>query len=224
MSNLKNKCAFFIDAENQSPSVISEIFDYISNHNLICVSAQAFGDFSNNSLCVSYKKHLNKYAVTAQQCFNITKNSSDFALAIWTMDFFYENQDVDTYILASSDIDFIPLINRLRRARKYVIVFGSENANHFTKEAASIFITRKENIGIEPCQKTEKNLLINTIQKAFNSNMKINLADLGNVLSQNLGSSYIYAKKGKKLSELINSLGKFQVITDEKGTSVVYQT
>lgn len=224
MNTFKNKCTVLIDAENHGACVIPQIFRYISNNKLICEEAQAFGDFSTTAFSANYKINLVKYAVTAVQCFNLKKNSSDFGLVISTMDMLHQYPDVDTYIIASTDIDFLSLIIRLRKSNKTVIVFGSEHASEYIKQAASIFITTKKDLKSEPCQNTDKNLLIKTIQKAFNSNMKINLADLGNVLSQKLGSSYIYAKNGEKLSDFIISLGKYQVITDEKGTSVVYQT
>ncbi|MCY3637549.1 MAG: NYN domain-containing protein, partial [Chloroflexi bacterium] len=55
------------------------------------------------------------------------KNSSDIRLAIEAIDLLYNNP-IDTFVIVSSDSDFVPLVGKLRSSGKSVIVAGRREA------------------------------------------------------------------------------------------------
>ena len=112
------KAILFIDGDNVNNT------DYVDS---VISEAYKFGELSEKHIYANFKsvsdawsQAIYKYAITAHHCPVITKrkNSTDIALAIDVVQHTYENEDVDTYIIATNDKDFMQLALYLRRIGK----------------------------------------------------------------------------------------------------------
>lgn len=115
--------AVLVDAENVSPKYINIIFDEASNYG-ITTYRRIYGDWTstrNNG----WKEVLLDNSITPIQQYSYTdgKNSSDSAMIIDAMDILY-TENVDGFIIVSSDSDFTRLASRLRESRMNVIGMG----------------------------------------------------------------------------------------------------
>lgn len=120
--------ALLIDAENFSYKHVQMLFEDLSKKENINVHLKlAFGDWTLNNLNNdNWKSTLNKLSIRPQHLFNYTqgKNASDIQLVIHAMNILHTNQDIDTFILATSDSDFTPLVLNLKEYNKNVIGYG----------------------------------------------------------------------------------------------------
>lgn len=115
--------AVLVDAENVSPKYINIIFDEASNYG-ITTYRRIYGDWTstrNNG----WKEVLLDNSITPIQQYSYTdgKNSSDSAMIIDAMDILY-TENVDGFIIVSSDSDFTRLASRLRESGMNVIGMG----------------------------------------------------------------------------------------------------
>ena len=71
------------------------------------------------------------------------KNSSDIRLAIEAIDLLYNNP-IDTFVIVSSDSDFVPLVGKLRSSGKSVIVAGRREGDfaHANQELRPLHLPR----------------------------------------------------------------------------------
>jgi len=56
------------------------------------------------------------------------KNSADIKLVVDALELCYQKEHLDTFVLASGDSDFSPLVSKLKENNKYVIGVGVKNA------------------------------------------------------------------------------------------------
>jgi len=70
------------------------------------------------------------------------KNATDILLVVDAMDMLY-NQSIDTFCLVTGDSDYTPLVKRLRKAGKEVIVIGDERTAESLKAVSSRFVSLK---------------------------------------------------------------------------------
>ena len=113
--------AVLIDFENVGLSSIQWLFDQISDVGRIIVK-RAYADWSVAS---NRRDQLLELGIEPIQLFRSAsggKNSSDIRLAIDAVDIQYSSP-VDTFVIVSSDSDFVPLVSKLRAAGK--TVFGA---------------------------------------------------------------------------------------------------
>ncbi len=68
-----------------------------------------------------------------------SKNATDILLVVDAMDMLY-SQSIDTFCLVTGDSDYTPLVKRLRKAGKEVIVIGNERSADALKAVSSRFI------------------------------------------------------------------------------------
>ena len=114
--------AVLIDYENVGLDPIEPLLDQISDVGRIIIK-RAYADWS--TLKGQHGKAL-ELGIEAMHHFHSTKsgkNSSDISLAIDAVDLLH-NSPVDTFVIASADTDFVPLVRRLRAAGKLVIGAG----------------------------------------------------------------------------------------------------
>ena len=57
------------------------------------------------------------------------KNSADIRMAVDAMDLSYSKEHIDTFVIASGDSDFSPLVSKLRENNKFVIGLGVKNSS-----------------------------------------------------------------------------------------------
>lgn len=115
--------AVLIDFENVGLNSIQWLFDQLSHVGRVIVK-RAYGDWSAAG---SKRDQLLELGIEPIQLFHAakSKNSSDIRLAIDATDLLYQSP-VDTFVIVSSDSDFVSLVNRLRAAGKLVIGAGRE--------------------------------------------------------------------------------------------------
>jgi uncharacterized protein (TIGR00288 family) len=56
------------------------------------------------------------------------KNSADIKLVVDALDLCYAKEHIDTFVIASGDSDFSPLVSKLKENNKYVIGVGVKNS------------------------------------------------------------------------------------------------
>ncbi|MCH8346648.1 MAG: NYN domain-containing protein [Chloroflexi bacterium] len=114
--------AVLIDYENVGLDPMEALLDQISDVGRIIIK-RAYADWS--TLKGQHGKAL-ELGIEAMHHFHSSKsgkNSSDISLAIDAVDLLH-NSPVDTFVIASADTDFVPLVRRLRAAGKLVIGAG----------------------------------------------------------------------------------------------------
>ena len=114
--------AMLIDFENVGLTSIQWLFDQLSELGRITIK-RVYADWS---LSKNRKDEILELGIEAIHLFRSTssgKNSSDLRLAIDAVDLLYQSP-VDTFVIVSSDSDFVPLVIKLRAAGKTVIGAG----------------------------------------------------------------------------------------------------
>lgn len=122
----EQQVAALIDFENVGLNSIQWLFDQVSDIGRIIVK-RAYGDWSVAS---NKRDQLLELGIEPIHLFHSGpsgKNSSDIRLAIDAVDLLY-GSPVDTFVIVSSDSDFVPLVSRLRSAGKTVIGAGRKAA------------------------------------------------------------------------------------------------
>ena len=73
------------------------------------------------------------------------KNSTDIHITMAVMDMIYTNPDIAIYALAAGDSDYLGLVRKLHRYKKFVIGFGSEaNSSFALRKAYDLFLPCEE--------------------------------------------------------------------------------
>lgn len=129
----EKKYALLIDADNISPKYIEVIMREAEVYGVASIR-RIYGDWTNQSK-ISWKECLLDQSLSPVQQYSYTsgKNSSDSAMIIDAMDILYGN-DVDGFIIVTSDSDFTRLAVRLRESGKRIIGMGeSKTPSSFIK-------------------------------------------------------------------------------------------
>ena len=115
--------AVLIDFENVGLSSVQWLFDQVSDVGRIIVK-RAYADWSVSK---SKRDQLLELGIEPIHLFHSGsgKNASDIRLAIDAVDLMYQSP-VDTFVIVSSDTDFVPLVSKLRAAGKTVIGAGRQ--------------------------------------------------------------------------------------------------
>ncbi len=114
--------AVLIDHENVGLDYNQYLFDQLSDMGRVIIK-RAYADWSAHR---SKRDLLLEHGIQPMHYFHNTKsgkNSSDICLVIDAVDLLY-NAQIDTFVIASSDSDFVPLVNKLRAAGKLVVGAG----------------------------------------------------------------------------------------------------
>lgn len=120
----ERQLAVLIDFENTGLKSIQWLFDQVSDIGRIIVK-RAYADWSVAS---SKRDQLLELGIEPVHLFRSgrgSKNSSDIRLAIDAVELLHQSP-VDTFVIVSSDSDFVPLVSKLRAAGKTVIGAGRE--------------------------------------------------------------------------------------------------
>lgn len=123
--------------------IISKIKDLFKDDKIL--SLKAFADFEkiNTLLSILQKQQVELRHVYSS---NTRKNASDIALTISLVKSVYCNDNIDTYVIVSSDSDMLPLINELKYFDKDIFVIYSE---YGSKEGYSEYLEQNKNTTIE---------------------------------------------------------------------------
>ena len=134
----EKRFAILIDIENIAPKYIELIMNEASNYGNITIK-RAYGDWTRQSSS-TWRGKLLDYSIIPMQQFNNTfgKNSSDSALIIDAMNILYRN-NVDGFILVSSDSDFTRLAATLKEEGKIVVGMGESKTPVALRNACDYF-------------------------------------------------------------------------------------
>jgi uncharacterized protein (TIGR00288 family) len=111
-----------IDYENVGLSPILSLFDQLSDLGRLIIK-RAYADWSKAG---DKANQMLELGIEAKHYFRISgsgKNASDICLAIDAIELLYKSP-LDTFVIVSSDTDFLPLVSVLRSAGKTVIGAG----------------------------------------------------------------------------------------------------
>lgn len=241
------KLALLIDADNISPNYLNIMLSEAKNYGSVSIR-RIYGDWTSNGKN-TWKSVILDNSLTPIQQYSYTygKNASDSAMIIDAMDILYAN-NVDGFILASSDSDFTRLAMRLREAGKIVIGMGEsktpapfvkscdefkvldilfknslseEEEKKLAKTGSAIHASEQANV---PAPITEleviKKSMLEIIEKHSDENGQILLSELGRLLTR-LYSDFDARNYGKyrKFSDFVKSLPEF---TTTMENTVVY--
>ncbi|WOH37680.1 NYN domain-containing protein [Thalassotalea fonticola] len=121
------KIGLFIDADNAPASQVNFIMTDIAKYGIVTIK-RAYGNWQKPCLN-SWAKCLSKHAIQPVQQFDVVKgkNASDIALTISLVDSLHID-DIDLYVIVSSDSDFTALVTRIRATGKQVYGYGQRLA------------------------------------------------------------------------------------------------
>lgn len=119
--------ALLIDADNDTPDIITPIIEEVTRHARITVR-RAYGDFTTPHLA-GWRETLASHGILPIQQYRNTvgKNATDSALIIDAMDLLHAGR-LDGFCLVSSDGDFTRLATRIRENALHVYGFGRKHA------------------------------------------------------------------------------------------------
>ena len=245
----ENKYALLVDADNIAPRYLDIILSEAKEFGTISIR-RIYGDWTDNSKS-SWKETLLENSITPIQQYTYTKgkNSSDSAMIIDAMDILYGN-NVDGFILASSDSDFTRLAMRLRESGKDIIGMGeSKTPSPFVK-ACRVFKTldvlykatrpgkkkvKEKGVKVEVEQEeqevapitsfeTIKSTIISLIENKSQDDGWLFMGDLGNYLLKEFPDFDCRNYGFNKLTQLVASFDEIQTKSGKtsRGITLVY--
>ncbi len=118
----ERQVAVLIDTENVGMGPMPWLFDQISDVGRIIVR-RAYADWSGTVVKRDQLLEMGIELIEVFRSASSGKNSSDIRLVIDAIDLLYQSP-VDTFVVVSSDSDFVPLVSKLRAAGREVIGAG----------------------------------------------------------------------------------------------------
>ena len=139
MSELKQKIALFIDADNAPAKRFEAVLSEVAKYGVVTIR-KAYGNWKSPTL-KAWEELLHEYAIQPVQQYDLTKgkNASDIALVIDAMDVMYTKQ-IDVMCFVSSDCDFTPMVTRALAEGKVVLGFGERKTPSAFVNACSKFL------------------------------------------------------------------------------------
>jgi uncharacterized LabA/DUF88 family protein len=125
ISDLAQKLAVLIDADNAQPSIIEGLLAEIAKYGTANVK-RIYGDWTGPHL-KSWKDILLPFSIQPIQQFRYAKgkNATDAAMIIDAMDLLY-TKEFDGFCIVSSDSDYTKLASRIRESGLVVYGFGEK--------------------------------------------------------------------------------------------------
>lgn len=219
MSELRQKIALFIDADNAPASKFEDVLTEVAKYGVVTIR-KAYGNWKSPTL-KPWEDLLNEYAIQPIQQYDLTKgkNASDIALVIDAMDVMY-TKDIDVMCFVSSDCDFTPMVTRALAEGKVVLGFGERKTPAPFVNACSKFlfldkeVRTEESESIKPKNIKSDTKLINLIRSAIQAIEEddgwADLAPVGAHISNKVSfdsRNYGY----KNLSSLIKAIDLFEL-------------
>ncbi|AUB31763.1 NYN domain-containing protein [Spiroplasma floricola] len=182
---IKNKnIALFIDFDNfnneQHFKILIEELEQMGN---ILYKGAFYSDTKDKEV----KEKATNYGITdfiVEPSYSKGKNTVDIRMALDVQDMLFYKEYIDCFCLATNDLDFAPILKRLKLKNKTVIGAGLSGTNQLYKKICDRFISVDT---IEQAIGNENNKKSQTVKNKSNS---INLND----------------KKVKELIELVNNI------------------
>ncbi len=231
MEDIKElRLAVLIDAENAPRTALKEIMAEIAVYGVPTIK-RIYGDWTNTSMG-TWKPLLLEHAITPIQQYSYTtgKNSSDSAMIIDAMDLLYSGR-VDGFVLVSSDSDFTRLAIRLREAGMKVFGMGEKKTPQPFIASCDRFIyievirdaaraqaqesqeppKRKKNSGNPRVPTEVVELIADSLEDLADDEGYGMLSEVGTLLLKKQPDFDSRSFGFKKLSALVQSLGRFEI-------------
>lgn len=146
-----------IDAENIACNKIPLVIDHIKTTGKL-VRVEAFADWRTPSM-QNWKSTANKnnIAMNQQSRYVKGKGTSDFGLIIEAMDKAYR-ANIDTFVIVSSDSDFVAIVKQLKSYGKEVIGVGEYKSFAPYARACSEFIFIEDLSKPQPPESTNRDI------------------------------------------------------------------
>ncbi|HEY7772561.1 MAG TPA: NYN domain-containing protein [Marinagarivorans sp.] len=219
MTDLKQKIALFIDADNAPASKFESVLSEVAKYGVVTIR-KAYGNWKSSTL-KPWEDLLHEYAIQPIQQYDLTKgkNASDIALVIDAMDVMY-TKDIDVMCFLSSDCDFTPMVTRALAEGKVVLGFGERKTPSPFVNACSKFLFLDEQEQPESTSAAKpKNIksntkLINLLRQAIEATEDddgwAGLGAVGSHISNK--TSFDSRNYGfKNLSSLVKAIDLFEV-------------
>ena len=233
--NEEDHIALFIDCDNISHRSIEGIINELSKYGIVNIR-QAYGNWTKDNL-KNWEDKLLEFAIKPIQQFDYSKNknATDILMTIDAIDLLH-TKDIDAFAFATSDSDFTPVVMRVQNEGIKVFGFGEKKTPKPFMAACSQFIFTEKlmtnaiqdasvqaDVRQAPVRKSGKEMrqdtwLVNVLRTALEQTMDedgwANLASIGQYI--NNSSSFSPINYGyKKLSNLIDEIGLFDIYVDE---------
>ncbi len=228
MTDLKQKIALFIDADNAPASKFESVLSEVAKYGVVTIR-KAYGNWKSPTL-KPWEDLLHEYAIQPIQQYDLTKgkNASDIALVIDAMDVMY-TKNIDVMCFVSSDCDFTPMVTRALSDGKVVLGFGERKTPSPFVNACSKFLFLDEDQQQESTNTTKpKNIksdtkLINLLRQAIEATEDddgwAGLGPVGSHISNK--TSFDSRNYGfKNLSSLFKAIDLFEI---KRGASNLYK-
>jgi len=171
MSEINQKIALFIDADNAPAAKFEDVLSEVAKYGVVTIR-KAYGNWKSPTL-KKWEELLHEYAIQPVQQYDLTKgkNASDIALVIDAMDVMYTKQ-IDVMCFVSSDSDFTPMVTRALAEGKVVLGFGERKTPSPFVNACSKFLFLDQDKEEEKNNSKPKNIksdtkLINLLRQAI---------------------------------------------------------
>tara|TARA_R110001592_G_scaffold199185_1_gene447601 strand:- start:4300 stop:5016 length:717 start_codon:yes stop_codon:yes gene_type:complete len=223
MSEIKQKIALFIDADNAPASKFEDVLSEVAKYGVVTIR-KAYGNWKSPTL-KSWEDLLHEYAIQPIQQYDLTKgkNASDIALVIDAMDVMY-TKDIDVMCFISSDSDFTPMVTRALAEGKVVLGFGERKTPSPFVNACSKFLfldqseTKETEKNSKPKNVKPDTKLINLLRQAIEATEDDDgWAGLGPVGS-NISNRTSFDSRNygfKNLSSLFKAIDLFELKRDQ---------
>lgn len=225
----EHRLAVLIDADNASQGNLKSIMDEVAKYGIPTIK-HAYGDWGK---LTGWKNVLLEIgAVPVQQyAYTTGKNATDTALIIEAMDILHDD-NVEGFVIVSSDSDFTPLALRLRESGKKVYGIGERKTPRPFITACDKFIYVDILTNPQPEAKTEVktpsptqaqqpqkkpvsaktiNFLVQCILESSGEGGQCQLSALGSMISKKRpdfdSRNYGYSQ----LSKMLRSIPRFEV-------------
>jgi uncharacterized protein (TIGR00288 family) len=197
-ASAESQIAVLIDYENVGFNTIQGLFDALSDIGRIIIK-RAYADWSNAK---TPREQLFQFGIEPIHIYRSTKggkNSSDIRLTIDATELLFQST-VDTFVIVSSDTDFIPLINKLRSAGKVVIGAGRKGtaSDNMVRACDRYFFLDQANFDV-PAQIPEISPVDELLLRGFRASADENGRVLGSKLHstiQRMDPSFDYHTHG----------------------------
>lgn len=134
-----SKIAVFVDYDNQQLDVFA-LIELLRERGRVVIR-RAYADWVSKQ---SYRKTVVQAGFELIDCPKVTathKNAADIRLAVDCLSISYENDDIETYVFVTGDVDFVPLINKLRTmGRETVVVSSDSSAAELLQQACDEYV------------------------------------------------------------------------------------
>lgn len=213
--------AVLVDLENVGAGSLRWMLDQASEAGRIIVK-RAYGDWSKAAVNQEQILEYGVEQIHVSRSPGGGKNSSDIRLAIDAVDLLHQSP-VDTFVIVSSDTDFVPLVSKLRAAGKTVIGAGRRAAaSRFLVSSCDRYIYLEEAEEAHP-RPEPSSLLLRAVKASIDDEGKVTGSKLHQTI-QRLDPSFSFRAFGHStFTRFLQASPGVRVTRPKRGWDVVVE-